>query len=135
MLDAGSFFTLVTGPRRSLSLKLRQESMSLTYEPSPEPQDLADKYVLDDGSKTYQLMMKVRPYLTEMCSGSEAGSYLRLIDFVFHSTPGWRVIKKKKKRSPLAVEKGLAECGLLVDGKVNDRNPRRFQRLGDHSQP
>ena len=30
-----------------------------------------------------------------MCSGSEAGSYLRLIDFVHHSTLGLRVIKKK----------------------------------------
>jgi len=34
-------------------------------------------------------------YFTEMCSGSEAGSYLRLIDFVYHSTLGLRVIKKK----------------------------------------
>jgi len=34
-------------------------------------------------------------YFTEMCSGSEAGSYLRLIYFVFHSTQGLRVIKKK----------------------------------------
>ena len=25
-------------------------------------------------------------YFPEMCSGSEAGSYLRLIDFVYHST-------------------------------------------------
>ena len=33
-----------------------------------------------------------------MCSGSEAGSYLRLIDFVYHSTLGLRVIKKKQKR-------------------------------------
>ena len=32
-----------------------------------------------------------------MCSGSEAGSYLRLIDFVFHSTLGLRVIKKREK--------------------------------------
>jgi len=31
-----------------------------------------------------------------MCSGSEAGSYLRLTDFVYHSTLGLRVIKKKK---------------------------------------
>jgi len=36
-------------------------------------------------------------YFTEMCSGSEAGSYLRLIDFVYHSTLGVRVIKKNKK--------------------------------------
>jgi len=32
-----------------------------------------------------------------MCSGSEAVSYSRLIDFVYHSTLGLRVIKKKKK--------------------------------------
>ena len=33
------------------------------------------------------------------CSGSEAGSYLRLIDFfVYHSTLGLRVIKKKRFR-------------------------------------
>ena len=31
-----------------------------------------------------------------MCSCSEAGSYLRLIDFVYHSTLDLRVIKKKK---------------------------------------
>jgi len=31
-----------------------------------------------------------------MCSGSKAGSYLRLIDFVYHSTLELRVIKKKK---------------------------------------
>jgi len=35
-------------------------------------------------------------YLTEMCSGSEAGSYLRLIDILYHSTLGLRVIQKKK---------------------------------------
>ena len=33
-------------------------------------------------------------YFTEMCSGSEAGWYLRLIDFVYHSTLGLRVTKK-----------------------------------------
>ena len=36
-------------------------------------------------------------HFTEMCSGSEAGSYLRLIDFVYHSTLGLRVIKKKEE--------------------------------------
>ena len=35
-------------------------------------------------------------YFTEMCSGSEAGSHLRPIDFVYHSTLGLRVINKKK---------------------------------------
>ena len=31
-----------------------------------------------------------------MCSGSEAGSCIRLVDFVHHSTLGLRVINKKK---------------------------------------
>ena len=35
-----------------------------------------------------------------MCSGSEAGSYARLIYFVYHSTPGLRVIKKKVRGVP-----------------------------------
>ena len=30
-----------------------------------------------------------------MCSASEAGTYLRLIDFVYNSTLGLRVIEKK----------------------------------------
>ena len=38
-----------------------------------------------------------RVVVTEMCSGSEAGSYLRLIDFVYHSTLGLRVMKKKRR--------------------------------------
>ena len=33
---------------------------------------------------------------SEMCSGSEAVSYLRRIDFVYHSTLGLRVIKKRR---------------------------------------
>jgi len=41
-------------------------------------------------------------YSTEMCSGSEAGSYSRLRDFVYHSTLGLRVIKKKKKQTAQA---------------------------------
>jgi hypothetical protein len=33
-----------------------------------------------------------------MRSGSEEGSYSRLIDFVYHSTLGLRVMKKKRCR-------------------------------------
>ena len=40
-------------------------------------------------------------YFTEMCSGSEAGSYLIPIDFLFHSTLGLRVMIKKKKKSQM----------------------------------
>ena len=36
-------------------------------------------------------------YFTEMYSGSEAGSYLRLIDFEYLSTQGVRVIKKRRR--------------------------------------
>jgi len=36
-------------------------------------------------------------YFTEMCSGSEECLYLRLIDFVYHSTLGLRKIKKKRR--------------------------------------
>jgi len=38
-------------------------------------------------------------YFTDMCSGSAAGSYLRLMDFVYHSTLGLRVIQKTLLRS------------------------------------
>ena len=63
-----------------------------------------------------------------MCSGSEEGSYLRLIDFVHHSTLGLRVIKKREKKKrfisgsvvPLSSEHGIYET-------VKDRfwNPSR----------
>jgi len=33
--------------------------------------------------------------VTEICSGSEAGSNLRLIDFVHHSSVGLRLVTKK----------------------------------------
>ena len=42
--------------------------------------------------------LRQKTRFTEMCSGSEAGSYLRLLDFVYHSTLGLSVIKKKKLR-------------------------------------
>ena len=42
-------------------------------------------------------------HFTEMCSGSEAGSYSRLIDFVYHSTLGLRVIKKKDPDSRVSI--------------------------------
>ena len=51
-----------------------------------------------EGTRSVQFSIQSN-YFTEMCSGSEAGSYLRLIDFVYHSTLGLRVRKKKKKVS------------------------------------
>jgi len=57
--------------------------------------NLLSLVTLDPHNKPQPLNLN---YFTEMCSGSEAGSYLRLIHFVYHSTLGVRVIKKKKKR-------------------------------------
>ena len=39
-------------------------------------------------------------YFTEMSSSSNAGSYLRLIDFAYHSTLGLRVLKKRRRGTP-----------------------------------
>ena len=60
-------------------------------------------------------------YLAEMCSGSKAGSYLRLIDFVYHSTLSLRVIKKKKNLV------AVAEVGF--DAALGERVARRDCRL------
>jgi len=50
-----------------------------------------------------------------MCSGSEAGSYLRLIDFVYHSTLGLRVIKKHKLALlMLTLDNSVAMLGYLT---------------------
>jgi len=46
-------------------------------------------------------------YFTEMCSGSEEGSHLRLVDFVCHSTLGLGVIKKKKRLNRPRVPQGV----------------------------
>ena len=43
-------------------------------------------------------------YFTEMCSGSEACSYIRLIHFAYHSTLGLRVIKKRERGTEIQVE-------------------------------
>jgi len=40
----------------------------------------------------------------------EAGSYLRLIDFLYHSTLGLRVIKKKKKMTRWALKAHGNRC-------------------------
>jgi len=62
-----------------------------------------------------------------MCSGSEAGSYLRLIDVVYHSTLGLRVIKKKKKDGGVRVDAGK-ETSLVADW--TELEGSRVQGLG-----
>jgi len=54
-----------------------------------------------------------------MCSGSEAGSYLRLIDFVYHSTLGLRVTQKKTRFGSLGIRD--SGVGVIPDGDNLDR--------------
>ena len=61
-------------------------------------------------------------YFTEMCSGSEPGSYLRLIDSVHHSTLGLRVIKKKY-RSERRAEAGVGKREEQPDKVVEVARP------------
>ena len=56
-----------------------------------------------------------RGYFTKMCSASEAGSSLRLVDLVYHSTLGLNEIKEKQKKTttrwgPTAV----VPCGIYL---------------------
>ena len=55
---------------------------------------------------------------TEMFSGSEAGSCFRLIDFVYHSTLGLRVIQKKGSWTEYVGEREGARPGRQHAGVV-----------------
>ena len=75
-------------------------------------------------------------YFTETCSGSEAGSYSRLIDFVYHSTLGLRLIKRREKYAifPLKfsvqsnVERGTLGGGSPALSKSDSVSPSRRAR-------
>jgi len=73
---------------------LRDRLRTLVQTPNPEPSTLSS-------APQAQAQVSSNP---GPCSGSEAGSYLRLIDFVYHSTLGLRVIKKKKKKKKKTVD-------------------------------
>jgi len=62
-----------------------------------------------------------------MCSGSEAGSYLRLIDFVYHSTLSLGVIKKKKKGWGVLDVCALEEGEVLELRAVPGRHSSQFK--------
>ena len=77
-----------------------------------------NRYGSQPGSCTDRYSSKFKNnYFTEMCSGSEAGSYLRLIDFVYHSTLGLRVMTKRREEGSgfrVRVRNGVwfVVCGL-----------------------
>ena len=78
-------------------------------------------------------------YFTEMCSGSEAGSYLRLIDFVYHSTLGLGVIQKKRSSRGAGAaggfggRKGGSEAEL--QGRSVERTWNKHARLWPQLEP
>ena len=62
--------------------------------PREHPGDRAERF--DAARLRFELgFWGVVHYFTEMCSGSEAGSYFRLIDLVYHSTLGSSVVRNK----------------------------------------
>ena len=75
------------GGSSSLSISLSL-SLFLFISLSPDPLSRQDPSPL--------VGISIADFRGEICSGSEEGSYLRLIDFVYHTTLGLRVIKKKK---------------------------------------
>ena len=115
--SSSSFFTLVTGPRRSLSLKLR----FITCLPLGWRPRLLQMYSMSSfrccSCENHRPQFENK-YFTEMRSGSEAGSYLRLVDFVYHSTLGLRVMKKKKGSVKHHREK-LTRCEMLTSVASN----------------
>jgi len=76
-----------------------------------------------------------------MCSGSEAGSYVRLIDFVYHSALGLRVIKKKRRiqqhqrMTLVALQVKMSTFGIVRRGANSRRIPssRRLAASGYES--
>ena len=76
-----------------------------------------------------------------MCSGSEAGSYLRLIYCVYHATPGLRAIKKKRKfrvqpkRSGFRVDDAGGEVRVLgvFVGPSKQLQPSPTPHLNPHT--
>jgi len=65
-------------------------------------------------------------HFTEMCSGSEADSYLRLIDFVYYSTLGLRVIQKKTPRLASIVETPSIKRSLIVFKRASSHNKSTY---------
>ena len=53
-------------------------------------------------------------------SGSEAGSYLRLIDFVYHSTLDLRVIRRSRRSDPMhAIAAGSAGNATITTVRMH----------------
>jgi len=105
------------GPR----LVLNHVSFSVGVHPGPSLYSKGTDlcwYEPRSSSRRYQYRpLPLASGKVRMCSGSEMGSYLRRIDFVYHSTLGLRVIEKKK------MDLGQKRCSRNLPRR-NLRDPR-----------
>ena len=62
-------------------------------------------------------------YFTKICSGSEAGLYLGLIDFAYHSTLGLRVTRKKKERKERSAVGSRSLVKRFAVNKEEEKQP------------
>jgi len=96
----------VTNPARDWYKCNNPTFKLITFLASSGGRDLISKTVTINLTMDRQIQLPL-----EMCSGAEAGSYLRLIDFLYHSTLAVRVIKKQKSN-------GKGKCVVIcIAGK------------------
>jgi len=112
------FFTLVTGHRRSLSLKL---SDTRVYEPHIRARLGTTAHFcrvvilkLNPKSCTLKQVLEMCPQL------KQEGSYSRRIDFLYHSTLGLRVIKEEA--STLHLQAGVGDVSA-AEVPLSSRQP------------
>ena len=133
-----------------------QNILSLKYEPASEPLHIGEGCTLKTGRSVESLSFS-RPksasaavhrssstpsavgtcgvcsqfehnYFTEMCSGSEAGSYVRLIDFVHHSTLVLREIQRREEENA-AVHRFSSTPSAVGTCRVQAGEPKRSRAV------
>ena len=91
---------------RGVALKVLQKRSSLAKAVRSFPVSPADRH-------SFQFE---NTYFTAICSGSEAGSYLRLTDLVYRSTLALSVIKNRKKSELLGAGTPFPADGRRLKG-------------------
>ena len=92
--------------RLTINHKLKEQIVESEKHRCPGNETPPSKYSQECWQIILRRMARWRGVTGEMCSGSEAGSYLRPTDFVYHSTLGLRVIKRERGKTgspPLAL--------------------------------
>jgi len=100
-------------PRPSEAGTPQSDSRAFARKPRPEPSIESLVWSIFARHRTV-----ANNYSTEMCSGSEAGSYVRLMDAVYHLTLG---LKVKKKDSHVQSCTGLVAHTVAYDPFINSQ--------------